>query len=138
MRLFLALLCAAALAGCAAQTTSTAYVPRSAAPAAAPCAPAPQYVPVRVAPQAAPCAPAPAASPCANGACAVPQASTSDGGYMVTSTRYTLNDQAASAAMMPADLIACGASFIRCLWQRVVDPILPPANASGGYAMSGR
>jgi hypothetical protein len=57
---------------------------------------------------------------------------------MVTSTRYALSDQAASAAMIPADLIACGAGFIRCVWTRLIDPVLPPANASGGYQMSGR
>lgn len=115
----LSLFCLVTLAGCAATSMSTAYVPQAVAPAVAPV----QYVPVRVAPKAAaPCAPAAAAPACVDGSCGVP----ASGGYMVTNTSYHLAPQAAQAVMIPADLIGCGANFLRCVWQTVVNPVLPP------------
>ena len=96
------------------------------------CAPAPQAAPARV----VYLAPAPTAPVCANGSCAVPTASAAPQAYAVTSTRYTLNEQAASAVTLPADLLYCGAGFFRCVWTRILDPLLPPAPASGSYAVN--
>lgn len=130
-----AALLALGVTGCVGTTSTTAYVPAM-PPAAAPvsaCAPAPQAAPARVmyvAPAAAP-------SACSSGSCAVPGASAAPQAYAVTETRYSLDRQAASAATIPVDIIACGAGFIRCVYLRFLDPILPPTPPSGSYAING-
>ena len=142
MKIALALL-ALGCAGCVGTTSTTAYVPVAPA-AASSCAPAPQAAPARV--MYVPAAPAPAqAAPqacasgsCANGSCAVPGAAAGPAqAYAVTETRYSLDRQAASAATIPVDIIACGAGFIRCVYLRFLDPILPPTPPSGSYAING-
>lgn len=129
----LALFAPLVLAGCVGTTSTTAHVP--ATPAAAPtsaCAPAPQAAPARVmyvAPAAAPAG-------CSNGSCAAPGASGEPQAYTVTETRYSLDRQAASAVTIPVDLVACGAGFLRCVYLRVLDPLLPPVPPSGSYAIN--
>lgn len=141
-----AALLALGVTGCVGTTSTTAYVPAM-PPAAAPvsaCAPAPQAAPARVI--YVPAAPAPvqaapqgcASGGCANGSCAVPGAAAAPAqAYAVTETRYSLDRQAASAATIPVDIIACGAGFIRCVYLRFLDPLLPPTPPSGSYAING-
>ena len=33
-------------------------------------------------------------------------------------------------------LVACGAGFLRCVYLRVLDPLLPPVPPSGSYAIN--
>ena len=148
----LALIPAFALVGCATQTRTSA-VYEDAPLVQSSCAPAPQRVVVR----SDPCAPAPQAvvvrqaSPCVQAApvgcytnargemvCGVPQ------GQIVayrTETSMRLSRQGKQAVMIPPNLFLCAGGFARCVWETVLEPILPDddgtQSAAQRYAAGG-